>query len=196
MPTVPSAFVFLPIMLPRAPLLTSRLCLRPYEPADAGAFFKLLDDERTRFQASFPDRLQTVRAPVDAHAALRDFANDWQTGRFYVFGIWHRATTAYLGDICLMPQNRGQAEIGYYLAAAAEGQGYAREALAAVVGFGFGAVGSQRLLIRCYANNERGQVVARALGFQLESPPKRPLWFRNSDAIGNICRFWLARDSA
>ena len=196
MPTVPGAFVFLPIMLPRAPLLTSRLCLRPYEPTDAGAFFKLLDDERTRFQASFPDRLQTVRAPVDAHAALRDFANDWQTGRFYVFGIWHRATTAYLGDICLMPQNRGQAEIGYYLAAAAEGQGYAREALAAVVGFGFGAVGSQRLLIRCYANNERGQVVARALGFQLESPPKRPLWFRNSDAVGNICRFWLARDSA
>ena len=180
-------------MLPRAPLLTLRLCLRPYEPADADGFFRLLDGDRDRFQASFPDRLQAVRAPADAHAALRDFAHDWQTGRFYVFGIWHRATARYVGDICLMPQQKGQAEIGYYLAAAAEGRGYAREALAAVVGFGFGAVGSQRLLIRCYADNERGQAVARALGFELEPSPKRPLWFRSSDAVGNICRFWLAR---
>ncbi|GAA3981067.1 GNAT family N-acetyltransferase [Hymenobacter antarcticus] len=181
-------------MLPRNPLFTSRLCLRPYEPADASDFFCLLEGDRARLQASFPDRLQAVRAPADAHAALGDFATDWQTGRFYVFGIWHRATARYVGDICLMPQNRGQAEIGYYLAAAAEGHGYAREALEAVVSFGFEAVGSQRLLIRCYADNERGQAVARALGFQLETSPKRPLWFRNANALGNIYRFWMARD--
>jgi len=180
-------------MLPRAPLLTERLCLRPYEPADADGFFALLHADRARFQSSFPDRLRVVRVPTDALVALRDFASDWQSGRFYVFGIWHRATAAYLGDICLMPQHKGQAEIGYYLAAAAEGRGYAREALAAIVGFGFEAVGSQRLLIRCYADNERGQAVARALGFAYEASPKRPLWFRNTDTVGNIRRFWLNR---
>ena len=182
-------------MLPRVPLPTPRLCLRPYEPADAEDFFVLLNGDRTRLQASFPDRLRAVRAPADAHLALRDFANDWQTGRFYVFGIWHRTTAQYLGDICLMPQHKGQAEIGYYLAAAAEGQGYAREALAAVVSFGFGAVGCQRLLIRCYLDNERGQAVARAIGFEPEIPPKRSPWFRNSDAVGNISRFWLSREA-
>ncbi len=183
-------------MLPRAPLLTPRLCLRPYEPADADGFFALLDADRGRFRASFPDRLRAVRVPADAAVALRDFANDWHTGRFYVFGIWHRFTSAYLGDICLMPQLQGRAEIGYYLAAAAEGHGYAREALVAVIGFGFGTVGSQRLLIRCYVDNARGQAVARAAGFQPEASPKRPTWFRNSDAAGNIRRFWLARDGA
>ena len=180
-------------MLPRAPLFTVRLCLRPYEAADAGDFFALLHADRARFQPSFPDRLQTVRTAADAHAALRDFADDWRTGRFYVFGIWHRATAHYLGDICLMPQQKGQAEIGYYLAAAAEGHGYAREALAAVVDFGFGPVGSQRLLVRCFQGNERGQAVARAVGFQAEPPPKRPLWFRNADALSQIRRLWLAR---
>lgn len=180
-------------MLPRAPLLTHRLCLRPYEPADAGVFFALLDGDRARLRASFPDRLQTVRAAADAIAAIRSFADDWQSGRFYVFGIWHRATEAYLGDICLMPQAQGKAEIGYYLAAGAEGQGYAREALAAVIGFGFRAVGSQRLLIRCYADNARGQAVAQAAGFQIEPGPKRPVWFRNADEVGNIRRFWLTR---
>jgi ribosomal-protein-alanine N-acetyltransferase len=182
-------------MLPRTPLLTARLCLRPYEPADADDFFALLDADRARFRTSFPDRLQAVRAPADAALALRDFSNDWQSGRFYVFGIWHRATRAYLGDICLMPQAKGQAEIGYYLGAAAEGHGYAREALDAVVDFGFGPVGSQRLLIRCFADNARGQAVARAGGFRLEAPPKRSHWFRNADAVGNIRRFWLTRDA-
>ena len=181
-------------MLPRAPLYTARLCLRPYEPADGADFFALLDEDRARYRASFPDRLQAVRVPADAHTALRGFADDWRTGRFYVFGIWHRATAAYVGDICLMPQARQQAEIGYYLAAAAEGQGYAREALGAVVEFGLEAVGSQRLLVRCYADNVRGQAVARAMGFQPEPTPKRPLWFRNADAVGNIIRLWRGRD--
>ena len=181
-------------MLPHAPLYTARLCLRPYEPADADAFFALLHADRPRFQPSFPDRLQAVRAPADAHVSLRSFADDWRTGRFYVFGIWYRATGEYVGDICMMPQQAGQAEIGYYLAAAAEGQGYAREALAAIVEFGFDAVGSQRLLVRCFLNNERGQAVARAVGFQPEPPLKRTLWFRNADAISQILRLWLVRD--
>ena len=181
-------------MLPRHPLYTERLCLRPYEPADADAFFALLHDDRPRFLPSFPDRLQAVSAIDDAQAALRSFADDWLSGRFYVFGIWHRATNAYVGDICLMPQQKGQAEIGYYLAAAAEGQGYAREALAAIVGFGFEVVDSQRLLVRCFLNNVRGQAVARAVGFVPEPPPKRNVWFRNADAISQILRLWLMRD--
>ena len=178
-------------MLPRAPLLTARLCLRPYDPADADAFFELLNADRPRFLPSFPDRLRAVRALADAPMALRAFAEDWRTGRFYVFGIWHRANGDYLGDICLMPQARGQAEIGYYLAAVAEGRGYAREALAAVVGFGLTTVGSRRLLVRCYADNVRGQAVARAVGFRAEPPPARPRWFRSNDEAANIHRFWL-----
>jgi len=110
-----------------------------------------------------------------------------------VFGIWERASEAYLGDICLMPQHKGQAEIGYYLAAAAEGRGYAREALAAIIAFGFDTLGIQRLLVRCFLNNEKGQAVARAVGFAPEPPPKRPLWFRNSDELSRICRLWLTR---
>ena len=182
-------------MVQTTPLLTARLCLRPYEPADAPAFFALLHADRPRFQPSFPDRLQAVRAAPDADVALRTFAEDWRTGRFYVFGIWHQLSGAYLGDICIMPQRDGQAEIGYYLAAAAEGHGYAREALAAIVGFGFGVLGCRRLLVRCFLTNERGQAVARAVGFEAEPPPKRPLWFRNSDAMSRICRLWLMAET-
>jgi len=175
--------------LPRTPLLTDRLLLRPYEAADADAFFALLQHNRTRLNASFPDRLRAVPTAAAAPTALAAFAADWHSGRFYVLGIWLRATGAYLGDICLMPQSNEQSEIGYYLAHEAEGYGYAREALAAVCGFGFGAVASRRLLIRCFADNARGQAVALAAGFRMEKPATRHAWFRNADAIGRIQHF-------
>lgn len=162
-------------------LETTRLLLRPYEPADATAFFTLLDQSRERLKASFPDRLRAVPTLAVAPAQLTAFADDWRTGRFYVLGIWLRETLDYLGDICLMPQRRGQAEIGYYLAAEAEGHGYAREALAAMCRFGFGPpVEAQRLLIRCFADNTRAQAVAQALGFTAQEPaaPEAPTWFR------------------
>ena len=160
---------------------TERLHLRPYEASDAAVFFSVLDQSRTRLQLSFPDRLRSVPTLAEAPAQLAAFAHDWHTGRFYVFGIWHRQTQAYLVDICLIPQRAGQAEIGYYLAAEAEGHGYAREALGAIVRFGFEQVGATRLLIRCFVDNERAQQVAQAHGFQLhgEEPASegRP-WFR------------------
>ncbi len=164
-------------------LETARLLLRPYEPADAPAFYTVLDQSRGRLRASFPDRLRAVPTLAAAHIQLATFAHDWRTGRFYVMGIWHRETHEYLGDICLMPQRNGQAEIGYYLAAEAEGHGYAREALAAVCAFGFEApVAAERLLIRCFADNLRAQAVARHLGFSLQQPeqPEAPRWLRLS----------------
>ena len=186
-------------------LETPRLLLRPYELADAAAFFTVLDQSRDRLRTSFPDRLRAVPNLAAAPAQLAAFASDWRTGRFYVLGIWLRETLDYLGDICLMPQRHGQAEIGYYLAAAAEGHGYAREALAAVCRFGFGRqVEAQRLLIRCFADNERAQAVARALGFALQPPalPEAPAWFRFSfwdrtpaaPAILHFVRHWAAGD--
>jgi RimJ/RimL family protein N-acetyltransferase len=184
---------------------TARLLLRPYEPTDAQAFFSLLDHSRARLQHSFPDRLRAVPTLAAAPAQLAAFADDWRTGRFYVFGIWRRDTGAYIGDICLMPQRHGQAEIGYYLAPEAEGQGYAREALAAVCRFGFGrTVEAQRLLIRCFADNERAQAVARALGFTPQGPekPDQPAWLRLSfwdsrppqPPILHFVRHWAAGD--
>lgn len=159
---------------PSTPLLTERLVLRPYEAADALVFFTVLNESRGRLLASFPDRLLAVATLADAQRQLVAFANDWRTGRFYVFGIWQRTTATYLGDICLMPQQASQAEIGYYLAAEAEGQGYAREALGAIVAFGREVVRARRLLIRCFADNVRGQAVAKALGFAPEAMPPVP----------------------
>lgn len=177
-------------------LRTGRLLLRPYAPADATVFLRLLDAHRSRLRQAFPDRTNTVYGLPAATRALIGFTRDWDSGRFYVFGIWEQASGAYLGDICLMPKPEEAAEIGYYLAPAAEGQGYAREALGAIVGFGFEAVGARRLLIRCYQDNPRAHAVAEALGFRVwkTTPPPRRHWWNGSAPIEpTILHFALER---
>ncbi|UYZ62991.1 GNAT family N-acetyltransferase [Hymenobacter weizhouensis] len=158
------------------PLHSQRLVLRPYLPTDQADFFALLDASRARLRPSFPAREAAVQTPLDAARVLATFHHDWQAGHLYVLGIWLRATGQYLGDISLKPNWAGPitVEIGYYLAPEAEGHGYAREALRAVLPFGFGTLGATRLLVRCRTNNPRSCAVAEAVGFTLLPPRPRP----------------------
>ncbi|SHK34502.1 GNAT family N-acetyltransferase [Hymenobacter psychrotolerans] len=183
-----------PAAPPVSPLLTERLTLRPYQATDEAAFFALLDQNRRRLQQAFPSRVAAVQTPPDAGRVLAQFAQDWRTGRLYVFGIWHTATGSYLGDISLRPswQKPISAEIGYYLGAEAEGRGYAREALAAAVQFGFGQhVQAASLTLRCRRDNPRSMAVAEHAGFQ-PLTTRRRLWaLRTGDH--DIVQFRLER---
>ena len=163
---------------PLTPITTARLTLRPYQPADEAAFFAVLNQNRRRLEAAFPTRVAAVQTPADAAQVLAQFTQDWRTGRLYVLGIWHRETAAYLGDISLRPswQEPLSAEIGYYLAAEAEGYGYAREALGAAVQFGFSEqLRAHYLTLRCRHDNPRSIAVAESVGFEA-SITRRRLW--------------------
>lgn len=183
-----------PAAPPLVPLLTERLTLRPYHATDEAAFFALLDQNRRRLELAFPARVAAVQSLADAGRVLVQFAQDWRTGRLYVFGVWHTATGAYLGDISLRPSwgNLVSAEIGYYLGADAEGHGYAREALAAAVQFGFGEhLRAASLTLRCRRDNPRSIAVAEHAGFQ-PLASRRRLWaLRTGDS--DIVHFRLER---
>jgi RimJ/RimL family protein N-acetyltransferase len=157
----------------RAPLCSARLTLRPYRPSDAEAFFQAIDEDRPRLRPAFPTREMSVQTLEGAAQVLGLFEQDWTSGRLYVLGIWHTETQTYLGDISLKPNwtKPVTVEIGYYLAASAEGQGYAREALNGVLSFGFTTLEASRLLIRCRADNPRSCAVAEAAGF-VPVPPR------------------------
>ncbi|QIX61001.1 GNAT family N-acetyltransferase [Hymenobacter lutimineralis] len=161
---------------PVVPLHTARLLLRPYHLADAPVFFAVLEADHQRLQPAFPARVAAVRTLADAERVLETFGHDWRTRRLYVLGIWEQAAGRYLGDISLKPNWSAPVtlEIGYYLAAEAEGNGYAREALQAAVQFGFSLSEEvARLLIRCRADNPRSCAVAQAAGFkQLPARPR------------------------
>jgi RimJ/RimL family protein N-acetyltransferase len=170
----------------RTPFRTQRLTLRPYGAADADVFFTVIDQNRERLLAAFPSRVAAVATLADARQVLAGYTQDWHTRRLFVFGLWHTDSGTYLGDISLKPVwgQSTTAEIGYYLAAEAEGQGYAQEALHAAVAFGFRApLSAVRLDIRCYATNPRSCAVAERVGFR-RLPPRPRLWpMRNQPEI-------------
>lgn len=180
----------------QAPWYSTRLLLRPYLPTDAEAFYQVLDAGRTRLQAAFPARLGAVRTAPEATRLLATFHTDWQSARLYVFGIWHQETQQYLGDISIRPNwtEPVTGEIGYYLAAEAQGHGYAREALAAILPFGFEVLQVERLLIRCRPDNRRSCAVAEAAGFQLLPPRPRP-WPARALSQPDILYYSLRRPS-
>lgn len=170
---------------PTAPLHAIRLLLRPYAPTDEADFFRLIHHNRPRLQPTFPAREASVQTPADAGRVLGQFRQDWTSGRLYVLGIWHRETQQYLGDISLKPNwsTPVTVEIGYYLAAEAEGHGYAQEALHTAVAFGFDTLRAARLLIRCRTDNPRSCAVAEAAGFQQLLPRPRVLRVFTNHAI-------------
>ena len=193
-----SAVATLFVAPPLTTLTTKRLTLRPYESSDEVEFFTLLDQERHRLRPAFPARVAATTTPTDAARVLTAFRSDWRADHLYVLGIWHTATAAYLGDISLRPQpsRRRTAEIGYYLASAAEGHGYAREALAATVQFGFDTLQIEAFSIRCRANNLRSCAVAQAIGFR-QVPARTRLWpLRKSDPEDEILYYSLKRSAS
>ncbi|MBT2556217.1 GNAT family N-acetyltransferase [Hymenobacter sp. ISL-91] len=179
-----------------APRLTPRLLLRPYLPQDAAEFFALIADNRLRLRPSFPAREAAASSAEASARLLTQFGRDWRIGRLYVLGIWHRPSGRYLGDISLKPSWSSPVtlEIGYYLAADAEGQGYAREALAAAAAFGFETLGAARLLIRCLPDNPRSVAVAEALGFRPLPVRPRPAWLRRVLGATPVLYYILRRD--
>ncbi|WP_160328237.1 GNAT family N-acetyltransferase [Solirubrum puertoriconensis] len=167
----------LPTLAP-ASLRTERLLLRPYVLSDAPAFFALLNAERYRLEPAFPRRVTSVRTLADAERTLRTFHDNWRQRRLLVWGIWNSTATCYLGDISLQPDSPRirSGEIGYYLAAAAEGFGYAREALRAVVDYAFEQLEARQLTLRCRAANVRSQATAEAIGFRRAADIDASIW--------------------
>jgi ribosomal-protein-alanine N-acetyltransferase len=124
-------------------LTTPRLTLRQVIAADAPALFSIFSDaEHMRYYGSIPHReIEETQAMIDRMA--QSYADrqriDW--------GIaWHDAHPL-IGTCSLHHFGAGyrRAEIGYSLHPAAAGQGCAREAVAAVLDFGFRVLGLHRI---------------------------------------------------
>jgi ribosomal-protein-serine acetyltransferase len=73
----------------------------------------------------------------------------------------------------------GSAEIGFWIDAAAEGQGVVSRALNAVLGHAFGDLGLHRVEMRTLTTNDRSHRLAERFGFSLEGVLRRAVRFPN-----------------
>jgi ribosomal-protein-alanine N-acetyltransferase len=151
-------------------LETERMILRLPEKADAPAIARYFTDNWAHLAPWMPTPPPDFFA--EAHwrtqiARLRDEAA--RESLLYWFVFKHDQRETPLGGVQLSAITRGPAQmanLGYHLAADAQGQGYLTEALPLVVDSAFGSLGLHRIQASYMPRNERSGRLLRRLGFQ------------------------------
>ena len=147
-------------------LTTARLVLRPFRDADRREVFELHSNARVmRYWDSAPWRDETqadrflarCRALSDNEAGARVAVERRDTGRFI----------GWIGLQHWDHDNRG-ANLGYFFAEHAWGQGYATEAGRALLEWGFDVMDLNRVSAQTDTRNEASARVLTKLGFTLE----------------------------
>lgn len=177
---------------PRAPVVTTaRLLLRELRPTDAPAVAASAGDPRV---ARF---LLEVPSPYPEALARRWIAARlgwWELGRGVTLAIARReAPGALLGSVSLRRHARDRrAELGYWLAATAWGQGYATEAAAAAVDLGFRQLGLARIYAQVLAGNDASIRVLEKLGMVNEGTKRRHI--RKGRRLHDVVFYGLLRE--
>lgn len=157
-------------------LSSERLVLRRFRPDDAAVFAAYRSD---------PDvaRFQSWETPVTEAAAARligEFAaDDPRAPGWFQWALGLRSGPALIGDVGVnLDDNRMQAEIGFTLAPAYQGKGYAAEAVRRILDHLFTDEGLARVSAECDARNERSARLLQRVGFRPEGRRLRNTWMK------------------
>jgi RimJ/RimL family protein N-acetyltransferase len=159
-------------------LVTERLLLRRLEPADADAVFAYRSlPEVFRYQNWEPESADDVRS------LLRNLAESepYTPGKWFQFGITLRETGTLVGDcgVQVLESDSRQAEVGITLGPGYQGQGYATEALRAVLDLLFLRLRKHRVFGSVDPHNRASIALMRRIGMRQEAHFVRSLWFKD-----------------
>ncbi|PPK86066.1 RimJ/RimL family protein N-acetyltransferase [Neolewinella xylanilytica] len=147
-------------------LRTDRLLLSKPELADAGRIVELANDPViAEFTLSVPHPY-TEAAAITWLAAINE---GWAEDHAFSFAIRNPENGEMLGAVGLhISPKFGYAELGYWMGAPYRGRGYAREAVGAVIDFGFRHTDLVRIQANHRDDNPASGRVLLANGLKLE----------------------------
>jgi len=146
-------------------LETQRLRLTPLAPEDTRDIFPLMRDAEVM---AFWDVGESADPDIIANIVEGQVA-DMAQGRAIYWAMRRLADGGFLGvcDLSEIDRRHKRAEVGFMLSREAWGQGYALEAMRAVLSYA-GAQGLRRLLARTHLGNRRSDSLLEELGFEEE----------------------------
>lgn len=149
-------------------MISSRLVVRNYRLADAQAISHAINESRPSLARWVPDiaRRQTL---AEVRVGLELLAGQRECEQRLVFGLWERASGAFLGEVGLyqLDWDRRSAEIGYWLRQSARGRGYAAEGLELVCTLASGGLALRQLEAHVAPENVASRGVAERHGFRI-----------------------------
>ncbi len=127
-------------------VLTERLCIRCWDPADAPLLELALDTSLEHLRPWMPWAHDEPRPLAERVALLRGFRGSFDLDRDYVYGLFDRDEQEVVGGSGLHTRvGEGALEIGYWIAASRTGRGLATEATAALARVAFALCGVDRV---------------------------------------------------
>lgn len=173
-------------------LETGRLIIRRFLADDLDSFVAYrADPDVARFQSweNF------TRAEGVAFIAEMARQHPDTPGEWFQFAIELKTNGAMIGDCALhvFAERRTEAEIGFSIASAYQGHGYAREAIASLLDYAFNALKKSRIEALTDARNTKSIAVLERLGFVRDAAKREPVEYK-----GEICSeflYLLSRDS-
>lgn len=150
-----------------AELTTERLVLRELTAEDAEALFGYRSHPHvTRFQSWKPASIDDARTFL----ATLKLQPPYTGGTWRQLGIALRADGTLVGDcgVHVLKTDSRHAEIGYTIAPEHQRNGYASEAVRALLGMLFGTLRMKRVVARSLASNAASKALLARLGFRPE----------------------------
>jgi ribosomal-protein-alanine N-acetyltransferase len=150
---------------------TARLYLRPYVETDLPDAFAVLGDPET--MSFYPQPYSESQAAAN----IRDSIETFRLHGYGRFALIEKRSGGYLGDCGITIQDidgTKEYEVGYRIGKAHWGRGYAHEAAAAVVEYGFATLALQKLCSYMASDHRQSRRVAEKLGMVLEKQYHNP----------------------
>jgi ribosomal-protein-alanine N-acetyltransferase len=177
---------------PRLPTLEAdRLRLRWLTPGDIDALFAVFSDPQVmRYWSTTP-----MTAPAAAEALVLEIHRHFANKDLFQWGIARREDDVVIGTCTLahVSQAHRRAEIGFALASAHWGHGFANEALVRLLEFSFGELALHRIEADVDPRNARSIATLERLGFRREGH-LRERWHVGDEICDGLFYGLLARE--
>src|ERR1700676_286859 len=146
---------------------TPRIQLCAYSEVDASAVLNLVDKNRGQLKQNFAPIAKGVLQPDDAVTFVRASADKWTCRKEFLFGIWHLPSKDLVGQIKAKSilWDVPAAELSYFIDVSAQRQGFATEAILAILRVAFGELQFRRICLRIISSNNESLRLAEKLGF-------------------------------
>lgn len=154
-------------------VLTPRLCIRCWNPADAVRLKVAVDASREHLRPWMPwaGEEEPLQNYIDR---LRRFRGEFDLGKDYIYGILSRDENLIFGGSGLHTRRGSHArEIGYWIHVDYIGQGYATETALALTKVAFEIDGMDRVEIHCDPANFASAAIPKKLGYTHEATLRR-----------------------
>ncbi len=125
---------------------------------------------------------------IDAEQFIVATRLNWVKSHAYGFGIFRRCDGELLGMVAINEfyHTFNMASIGYWVSDDYQGQGYAKEAINALVEFCFSQLKLSRLEIVCDPDNHASQQVAKRCGAEFEALARNRFIFNKKPRDGMV----------